>query len=126
MMVLGGFGLTGLFLAAIGIYGVISYSVRQRAKEMGLRVALGAQKSDVIKLVVGQGILLALLGVGLGVLGALWLTRFLESLLFGVTLADPVTFVTISVGLIGTALVASYIPALRATRLDPVITLREE
>ena len=126
MMVLGGFGLTGLFLAAIGIYGVISYSVRQRAKEMGIRVALGAQKSDVIKLVLGQGILLALLGVGLGVLGALWLTRFLESLLFGVTPTDPVTFVTISAGLIGTALVASYIPALRATRLDPVITLREE
>jgi len=126
MMVLGGFGLTGLFLAAIGIYGVISYSARQRTREMGIRIALGAQRTDVFRLILGQGVLLAVIGVGLGVFGALWLTRLLESMLYGVTPTDPLTFLTISAVLIGTALAASYVPALRATRLDPVASLREE
>ncbi len=126
MMVLGGFGLTGLLLAAIGIYGVISYSVRQRAKELGIRIALGAQKGDVLRLVLGQGMGLTLMGVAIGLMGAFWLTRFLESLLYGITPTDPMTFATIAAVLIGTALLATYIPAFRATRLDPVVTLRDE
>ena len=126
MMVLGGFGMTGLLLAGIGIYGVISYSVRQRSKELGIRIALGAQKNDVLRLVLGQGMALTLMGVAIGLMGAFWLTRFLESLLYGITATDPTTFATISAVLISTALLATYIPALRATRLDPVVTLRDE
>jgi len=120
------FALLALALTAVGIYGVIAYSVTQRTQEIGIRLALGAQKSDVLKLVVRQGLLLAVIGVALGLGLALGLTRFLTTLLFGVSATDPLTFVVIAVLLMLTALLACYLPARRATRVDPMVALRYE
>jgi putative ABC transport system permease protein len=120
------FSLTALVLASIGIYGVISYSVAQRTREFGVRMALGAQTSDVLRLVLRRGVMLTLSGLLIGLLGAIVLTRFLASLLFGVTPTDPVTFTVVPLVLAGVALLASYFPARRATRVDPLQALRYE
>jgi ABC-type antimicrobial peptide transport system permease subunit len=118
------FGLLALLLASIGLYGVLSYSVAQRRNEIGIRMALGASTADVLKIVLRSGMVLTLLGLILGVAGALALTRLVTTLLFGVKSTDVATFVVVSLTLIAVALVACYIPARRATRVDPLIALR--
>ena len=124
MLLLGVFAGLAVVLAAVGIYGVMSYSVAQQTREIGIRMALGAQRSDVLKMTVGQGLRLVLTGVAIGLAAAFVLTRVMSTLLFGVSPTDPLTFISISIVLIGVALLASYIPALRATRVDPMFALR--
>jgi len=123
---LGVFGLLALALAAVGIYGVMSYSVTQRTREIGVRIALGAQSHEIMKLVVGRGLVLTLIGVVLGLLAASALTRVVEGLLFGVRPNDPTSYIVISMLLTGVALVASFVPARRASKVDPVTALRYE
>jgi len=126
MLVLGLLASVALLLAAIGIHGVLSYAVSQRTREIGIRMALGAEASGVRRLVVREGMSLAALGAAFGLAAAWGLTRWISSLLFGVTATDPVTFVVVPLGLALVALVATYVPARRATRVDPVRALRTE
>ncbi len=125
-VLLGTFGAIGLLLAAIGIYGVISFSVVQRTHEIGVRMALGARPRDVMRLIIGQGASLAIIGIGFGLAGAWALTRVLRGLLFEIKPNDPATFIGVAVLLLLTALLASYIPARRAMRVDPLVALRHE
>jgi putative ABC transport system permease protein len=126
LLLLSAFAGLGLILASVGIYGVVSYSVSQRTHEIGVRTALGASRGQVLKLVVGQGLRSALIGTGVGLAASFGVTRFLQSMLFGVKPADPATFLVAALLWIAVALLACYIPARRATKVDPMVALRYE
>jgi putative ABC transport system permease protein len=123
---LGAFGLVALLLAAIGIYGVTSYGVAQRTREIGIRIALGAARKDVILMIVRHGMALAAIGIGIGIVGAVALTRLMEAVLYGISATDFVTFASVSLILTGVVFAAGYLPARRAARVDPMRALRYE
>jgi putative ABC transport system permease protein len=122
----GAFGLLGLILAVVGLYGVVSYAVTQRTHEIGVRVALGAKRREVLKLVLGQGLVLTGIGIAVGMGAALAVTRVMSSLLYGVSTTDPLTFILVPLLLTGVALAASFVPARRAMKVDPMVALRYE
>ena len=126
MTLLNAFALLALLLASVGLYGVISYLVGQRKHELGVRIALGAGRRDVLRLIVNHGMKMALGGVALGILAALGLTRLLTEMLYGVSATDPVTFTVIALSLIAVALAACFVPAWRATKVDPLVALKHE
>ena len=126
MLLFSVFALLALVLAAVGIYGIVSYSVTQRTHEIGIRMALGARAGNVLSLIMRHGLTLVLTGIVIGIAGALALTRFLTTLLFGVTPTDAVTFLCVSFVFFVIAVIASLIPAVRATRVDPLVALRYE
>ena len=126
LQLLGLFSSLALLLAAIGLYGVISYSVTQRTHEFGIRMALGAERSTVLRVVLADGLRLSLMGIAIGLVAALGLTQFIESELYGVAPTDPLTFTAVPSVLLAVALLASYLPARRATQVDPLQALRYE
>src|SRR3712207_4492382 len=124
MFLVTGFGAVALVLSIVGIYGVISYSVTQRMRELGVRLALGAQRRDIMAMILRDGTALAAAGIVVGLGAAYWLTRYLQSLLYGVRTADPMTYAAVAFTLAAVAVLASYVPARRATRVDPLVALR--
>jgi predicted permease len=126
VILVGFFGITALLLATAGVFGVMAYSVSRRTREIGVRVALGASSGETLRMILGQGLRTISIGVVIGIAGSLFLTRAVESLLFGVTATDPLTFSSVTLLLVGAALLASYIPARRATKVDPMVALRHE
>jgi predicted permease len=126
LIMIGALGAAALLLAAIGLYGVISFSVSQRTNEIGIRVALGCRQSDILKLVVGEGMILAAIGVAIGLIGAFALTQLMSGVLYGVRAADPATYISIAGVLVAVSLLATFIPARRATKIDPMTALRYE
>jgi ABC-type antimicrobial peptide transport system permease subunit len=120
------FGGAALLLAALGIYGVVSYSVTQRRQEIGVRLALGAERSGVLRLVLSEGAMLAIVGVAIGTLGSVFATRLVQSWLFEIARGDPMTFLAVALGLVVVSLVASFVPARRAMQVDPIIAMRGE
>ena len=126
MLVLGGFASLGLLLAAIGIYGVLAYSVARRTREIGVRMALGAARERVVRMVLRDALTPVVTGSAVGIVIALVATRLMSAMLYGVSSTDPVTFVLVVVVLIGVALMASAVPATRAARVDPIVALRED
>ena len=126
VILIGFFAITALLLATAGVFGVMAYSASRRTREIGVRVALGAATGDVLRMIVGQGLRTVLIGVVIGIIGSLALTRTVTSLLFGVTATDPLTFGSATLLLVGAALLACYIPARRATKVDPTVALRYE
>jgi putative ABC transport system permease protein len=126
LLLVGAFGSAALLLAVVGLYGVMAYGVMRRTGEFGIKIALGASSGNIRGIVLKQGLMVATTGVAIGIVGALALTRVLRSLLFGLSATDPVTFAGVAVLLIFVALLASYIPARRATRIDPMVALRYE
>jgi putative ABC transport system permease protein len=121
---LAGFSVVALLMAAVGIYGLIQYSIATRTQEIGLRMAIGAQPRDIFRMMIGEGLTLSLTGLVLGLVGAWWLGRAVSSLLFGVTASDPMTFTTVSLLLTAVAAAACYFPARRAMKVDPIAALR--